>query len=100
MPPRRLLIQFGSGVAAALLAAILLAQTRNGFAGSVLFVTGLGLFAWLVISVPYWNWYEFPLEVTFAKAVESVVGWLLAGFVLAAIVRPWRVRTVEASPAA
>ena len=54
----------------------------------------------MVISVPYWNWYEFPLEFTLAEAIDSVVGWLLAGFVIAAIVRPWRVKPVEHAPAA
>ena len=64
------------------------------------FVAGLGLFAWMVISVPYWNWYEFPLAFTLAEAIDSDVGWLLAGFVIAAIVRPWRVKPVEPAPAA
>ena len=100
MVPQRLSIEFATGVCTAILAAVLLVQTRNGFAGSVLFVAGLGLFAWIVISVPYWNWYEFPLEFTLAEAIDSVVGWLLAGFVIAAIVRPWRVKSVEPAPAA
>jgi hypothetical protein len=42
----------------------------------------------VIISVPYWNWYGFPLDFTGAQALEKIIGWFLAGLVLAAIVWP------------
>jgi hypothetical protein len=51
-------------------------------------VTLVGLLASLIILVPYWNWYGYPTDFTLAQIAENTVGWLLAGIVLAAIVRP------------
>lgn len=88
MSPRQLGTELATNVVSALLAALLLAQTRLGFVGRVLFVTGLGLFGFVISSVPFWNWYGFPVEFTCAQLLEKVIGWFLAGIVLAAIVRP------------
>jgi hypothetical protein len=76
-----------TNIVSALLAAMLLAQLRTNFAGRVLFVMCLGLFAWIVVCVPNWNWYSYPMEFTLARAVEYVVGWTLVGLVLGAIVK-------------
>jgi hypothetical protein len=43
----------------------------------------MGLFSWLVISVPYWNWYRFPLALTEGVLIEQVVGWFLGGLAIA-----------------
>lgn len=48
----------------------------------------LGVFAALVTHVAYWNWMAFPLDHTIAMTVDVVIGWILAGLVVAAIVRP------------
>jgi len=56
----------------------------------VLFVTLLGLSAWVAIAIPYWNWYGFPTDFTMGKGIEQVLGFFLAGLVLAAIVKPRR----------
>ena len=53
------------------------------------FMTRLGIalaaavFAWLSTMVPYWNWYRFPTNFTLAALIEQVIGWLLAGAVMA-----------------
>lgn len=47
----------------------------------------LGLFAWLTLSASYWNWYGFPGFFLLNEAVDQVVGWALAGLVIALIVR-------------
>lgn len=39
----------------------------------------LGLFAWLAVSVPQWNRYLFPTEITIGAAFDQVIGWLMAG---------------------
>jgi hypothetical protein len=87
MSPRQLGTEVVTDIVAALLAALLLTQVRAGYRGRVAFVTLLGVFGFVTISVPYWNWYAFPTDFTAAEAIDQVVGWFLAGLVLAAIVR-------------
>jgi hypothetical protein len=50
----------------------------------------LGVFAALVTHLAYWNWMTFPLDHTIAMAIDVVIGWIVAGLVIAAIVRPGR----------
>ena len=40
-------------------------------------------FAWLSTMVPYWNWYRFPLDFTWAALIEQLLGWLIAGAAMA-----------------
>ena len=84
---RQLMTEFGTNVVSAVLAGLLLAATRLRFAGRVGFVTLLGLFATLTVNVPYWNWYGFRTDFTAAALIEHVVGWLIVGLVLGAIVK-------------
>jgi hypothetical protein len=84
-----MLIEGATNIVSALLAALLLAQVRTGsrYWGRVAFVTLLGILGFVMVNVPFWNWYSFPTNFTIAQAIEHVAGWLLAGLVLAAIVR-------------
>jgi hypothetical protein len=86
--PRLLAVQALTVILAALLAAWLVSLTTLGYGGRVAVVTSLGVFAWLVVEVPMWNWYRFPLDYTLACLLEQVVGWLLAGLVIAWVVKP------------
>jgi hypothetical protein len=95
MLPRQLGTELATNIVAALLAASLLAQVRSGYTGRVLFVTLLGAFGFVIVNVPYWNWYGFPADFTIAQAIEHVAGWFLAGLVLAAIVRPGQGKVAE-----
>jgi hypothetical protein len=88
MSPRQLGTELATNVVSALLAAWLLSKVASGYVGRVLFVTVMGIFGFITVSVPYWNWYGFPTDFTLAEAIDHVVGWFLAGLVLAAIVRP------------
>ena len=85
---KRLPIEVGTNIVCALLAAILVSQLRPGFAVRVGCVTLVGILASLMTLVPYWNWYGFPTDFTLAQIAENTIGWLLAGIVLALIVRP------------
>jgi hypothetical protein len=78
-----LVTQFVSVTLAGLFAAWLLSLGTSGFGRRVLIAGGLGLFAWLAISVPYWNWYLFPTALTIGNALEQIIGWLLAGAAIA-----------------
>ncbi len=85
---RQLIVEFTTNVLGGLIAALLVSLTAAGFVARVLCVMLMGLFAWLAIDVSYWNWYQFPLDFTGAALAEQVVGWLLAGLAIAAIVKP------------
>ena len=75
--------QFATDFLSALVAAWVLALGAFGFGKRVMISAALGLFAWLVVAVPYWNWYLFPAGYTFGLLAKFVVGWLLSGAVMA-----------------
>lgn len=75
-------------ILAALLAAWLVSMIAAGYIQRSLIVGSLGLFAWLVVNVPYWSWYRFPFEFTVGAFLEQVIGWLLAGYVIAWVLKP------------
>jgi len=80
--PKKLIIQFATDVAEALLAVFLLAQTGiRGFGGKVGFIFTAGILAAIVTNVPYANWYGFPKAFTLAQMVMTAVGFLLVGIV-------------------
>ena len=86
--PKRLIIQFGTDVAEALLAVFLLAQTSiTGFGGKIGFVLTAGILAAITTNVPYANWYGFPKDFTLGLMITQILGFLLIGIVAALIVR-------------
>ena len=90
MSPKQLLTQFATDLITSLLAACLLAAAAGaltGYGGRVLFVTLLGCLPWLAVNLPYWNWYGFPIDFTLAALADGVIGFFLAGLVLAAMVK-------------
>jgi hypothetical protein len=90
MSPRQLLTELGADIVLMLLAAFLLAQAAGAlgsFLGRAFFVAALSLFGWLDIHISYWNWYGFPTDYTLATLVDALVGYLLAGLVLAWLVK-------------
>lgn len=88
MEPTQFVVELLADILAAGVAAFLLA----GLGGPLLARAGavglLGLFEWADLSVSYWNWYKFPTLYTGATLVEQVVGWTLAGLVMALMLRP------------
>lgn len=92
MSPNVMLNGFIIDLLAAALAACLLSATVGGCCGTyarrVGFVMGLGIFVGLIGHASYWNWMAFPLDYTIAFIIDVVVGWTLAGLVIAAIIRP------------
>ena len=75
--------EFATNVLCAGIVASVLALGPFGFGRRVRVAALLGLFAWLAINVPYWNWYRFPLDFTLASLIQQVVGWSLAGAAIA-----------------
>jgi hypothetical protein len=75
---------------AALLVAAAMAAVGGGFGRRFAIALAMGTFAALVSHGVYWNWFMFPDAWTAAMAADLLVGWGLAGLVMAAIVRPRR----------
>lgn len=80
---QNLLRQYIGDTLAALIAAMILASGPFSKAKRVLLSVGMGAFAWLTVSAPYWNWYRFPQDFSLANLAMLLVGWLLAGFAMA-----------------
>ena len=80
---QNLLHQYLGDTLAALIAAMILALGPFSKAKRVLIAVGLGAFAWLTVSAPYWNWYRFPQDFSLANLAMQLIGWLLAGSVMA-----------------
>ena len=76
-------MQLLSDVLAAILAAWVVSYAVVRFFHRALMVTAIGVFAWLAVSVPYWNWYRFPLDFTLANLAHLGIGWYLAGLAIA-----------------
>ena len=86
MPPSMLITELVTNILAALIAAFLLSRALGGLGGlfgKAAFVSLFGLFAGVEIDLSYWNWYGFPTSYTVSYIVQHVVGWFLAGLVLA-----------------
>ena len=80
--------QFLSVTLAGCIAAMVLAATNCGYLNRVFLVGLMGLFTWFNTDASYWIWYGFSDEYTLAQGFNHVVGWLIAGIVIAAIVKP------------
>jgi hypothetical protein len=79
-----------------LLAAFLLSMTSlSSFGARLLFVSLIGLVPTLNAELPYWNWYGFPPAYLFAQGFTHLMGFVLAGLVIARLVK-----TVPLLPAA
>lgn len=75
--------QAATDVLSAIVVAWVLSLAVLPFGRRVLAAGAIGLFSWLSVSAPYWNWYRFPTDFTLGNLAEQVVGWLLAGLVIA-----------------
>lgn len=75
--------QWASDTLASLALAFVMGLAAFSFVKRLGIAIAAALFAWLSTLVPYWNWYRFPTELTVAALIEQLVGWLLAGAVMA-----------------
>lgn len=71
-----------------LIATWLLAQSAvAGYARRTIFVTAIGVCVGIGTNVSYHIWYGFPADYTLANIVMQVVGYLVAGLVIAGVLR-------------
>ncbi|HTV84073.1 MAG TPA: hypothetical protein VME63_01625 [Dyella sp.] len=80
---RQLMREWASDTLAALVLAALMGLAPLGLGKRMAIALAAPLFAWLSVLVPYWNWYRFPQALTLAALAEQIIGWLLAGVVMA-----------------
>jgi hypothetical protein len=88
MMPSQLLTQLGADIVAMVLAGILLAQTGAfaGFRRRVVFFTTLGILPALRTDLSYWNWYGFSSVYTASQFAVNILGFCVAGLVLAKLI--------------
>ena len=67
----------------ALFAVLLLVAGVKGFVKKVFFLESLGIFAGLVVVVPNAIWWGYSDVFTFTALADLVIGWCLAGIVIA-----------------
>ena len=89
LSPRQMLTELATNIIQVLLAVFLLGQTSiTSFAGRWRFITVAGILAAISTNVSYWNWYGFPANYTLAYISVVAMGFVCAGLVAAALVKP------------
>ncbi|MDA0323857.1 MAG: hypothetical protein O2923_14245 [Verrucomicrobia bacterium] len=74
----------GFNLLSALLVTWLLAMTDNlSYAGKLLFLVVFGLAASCFLTTPYWIWWGFSSSYILVAFADALIGWLLAGLVIA-----------------
>ena len=88
MMPSQLLTQLGADMVAMILAGLLLLQAGAfpGFGRRILFFTAMGILPALRTDRSYWDWYGFPAIYTASQFAVNIVGFCLAGLVLAKMI--------------
>jgi hypothetical protein len=86
---KALAVELGTNILQVLLAVILLGQTSLvSFAARWRFVTLAGVLAAISTNISYWNWYGFPGSYTLAYICTVAMGFVFAGLMAAAILKP------------
>jgi hypothetical protein len=88
--PQKLLVQLLSALLAGAIATYVLSRMAAPYWQRVLASGLLGAFACLSVSTIYWNWYGFPTAFYLAQWADMVLGWSLAGAVIARVAPPAR----------
>jgi hypothetical protein len=87
--PRALATELLTNIIQVLLAVFLLGHTSlSSFASRWWFVTVAGILAAISTNISYWNWYGFPTTYMLGYTFTIAMGFVFAGLVAAAIVKP------------
>jgi hypothetical protein len=82
-------VEFLTDFAVALIAVLLLAQTRIAtFSGRLGFVVLIGVLAAIAANIPQWNWYGFSGTYAAANMFMEIAGLFFAGLAIAAVYKP------------
>lgn len=84
-----LTIEFFTELVEVLLAVYLLSRAGiASFWGKVSFVAAIGLLTAISTNTQYWNWYGFPTVYTLAYMTTQLVGFIVAGLIVARMLKP------------
>jgi hypothetical protein len=76
-------------VLAALLVTMLVMRTGGmTYAGRVMFIVTVALAAAVMCVLPNWVWWHYPTTVVVVGMADVVIGWFLAGLVIAKVAAP------------
>ncbi|MBO0860716.1 MAG: hypothetical protein J2P21_19980 [Chloracidobacterium sp.] len=95
MSPGQLIRQALFNILCGMIAAFIISTTVASLATRGLMVALMGLFAWAQVNLPYWNWYRFPADFTLGAGLDTVIAWLIGGFLIA-----WLIHRAEKKAAA
>jgi hypothetical protein len=93
LTPRQLGIEFALELIESLLLAALVALAPVGFGQRVALAALVGVIAGMATNFSYWNWYGFGLDYTAANAFMELMKFVVAGLVIAAMLRPKKTAT-------
>jgi hypothetical protein len=83
LAPGKLLTQLASDFITTLILSLIGSLVVLPYWQRVFVISVLGALACSSVSTIYWNWYEFPTSFFLAQCVDQVVGFFLAGLVIA-----------------
>jgi len=89
MPPSQIILGIIIDIIAAFLAGWFLSRSTAAAAnylGRVIYIGMLGVFVTLLSHIVNWDWMNYPLDYTTAWSLDTIIGWILAGLGIAAII--------------
>jgi len=87
LEPRQLGVEFVLELLESLLLAVIVSLSTASFGNRVRLAALVGLIAGVATNFSYWNWYGFGLDYTLANAFIEVMKFVVAGLVIAAVLR-------------
>jgi hypothetical protein len=78
----------GQIISAFLMLLILQNTSLTSYWGKVRFITLVGLSIGFISHYTYWNWFEFATPYILLAILDSLIGWFLAGLVMAKFHNP------------
>jgi hypothetical protein len=79
----KLITQFMSNLFAVFIIVIVVSMLTGSYWKKVFIISLLGLLSCLSVSTIYWNWYEYPTSFFIAQILDVVIGFFLAGMIVA-----------------
>jgi len=86
MAAKQLISELVTDLVAAFIAACIIALIAAAWLRRALIVALLGAFGWISLLLSYWIWYNFPTAYILNEGLTEIVGWFIAGLVIAKIV--------------
>lgn len=83
----QLVESFCADLVCAGIAAFILSSTVGSYRRRVVIVTALGVFSWMAISIQQLDWYNFPFTFIALDGINQVIGWALAGLLMAKMIK-------------